>query len=147
MGLSSGMVSMIGRAAAAASREKQIRAAGTAEHRRNRPHLGERRGDAAGPGLGEPHDQRDMRPPLVDPFGRAPGVRQVRAEEDEIAVVIGLDRIADVALATAVQGQRQLELRVVVPVEGDAVLEPPVEEAPRGALRYGHLLEQRTHGD
>jgi hypothetical protein len=32
-------------------------------------------------------------------------------------------------------------------MEGNAVFEPAVKEAPGSALRYGHLLEQRSHDD
>ena len=120
-------------------------APGLAEHRRYAAHLGERAGEARAPRLGEPHHQRVVRPPLRDPLRRAPGVRQVRPEQHEVAVVIGGDRIADVALAAAVQRQRQLEFGVVVPLEGDAVVELSVEQRPRRALRHRHLLEQRTH--
>ena len=136
---------MIGRARSAACREKTMPRPARASSGSTMPHLGERRRQRLPPRLGEPHDDGMVRRPRVDLFGRAPGVRKVRAKQHQVAVVIGRDRVADIALAAAVQRQRQLEFGVVVPLEGDAVVEPPVEQRPGRALRHGDLFEQRAH--
>ena len=120
--------------------------AGARQKRGDRIHLGERLGNVRAPRFGEPHDESDVRLALCEPFSRAPRVRQVRPEENQVAVVVIGDIVADVTLAAAVQGQRQLEFRMVVPLEGNAVGKPAIEHRPRRTLRYGHLLEQRSHG-
>jgi hypothetical protein len=81
----------------------------------------------------------------VGTMGGTPGVRQVRPEQDKVAVLVGGDAVPDIALAPAVQCQRQLELRMVVPEEGNAAVEPAMEHAPRRPLGNGHLLEERAH--
>src|SRR3546814_15290066 len=66
------------------------------------------------------------------------------AGEDEIAVVVDIDVIADMPLPAAVEGQRQFELRMVVPFERNGV-EPPVEQPPRRPVRDRHLFEDGLH--
>ena len=73
-------------------------------------------------------------------------MRQVGPDQHQIAIVIAADVIADEALAARIERQGQLELGMVVPLKGDAVLEPTIEHGP-GFARQGHdFFEQRPHG-
>ncbi len=48
---------------------------------------------------------------------RMPSVRQVRTDQDQIAVVIGRDMVAHIAPAMAVERERQFEFGMVMPKE------------------------------
>ena len=61
---------------------------------------------------------------------------EVGADEDEVAVVVGADVVADEALAAGVEGEGEFEFGVVVPLEGDGVVEASVEAA-EGAFGFG----------
>ena len=65
-------------------------------------------------------------------------MRQVGADQHQIAIAVLADMIADEALAARVERQRQLEFGVMMPLEGDAVVELAVEPGPGGA---GRLLQ------
>ena len=97
-------------------------------------------------GLAEPEDERLVDGTVAAVAGRAPGVGDFGADEDEVAVVIGLHVVADEALALAVEGEGELVLAVVVPLEGDGG-QPAVEEGPGALLRGGDVFEVGLHGE
>jgi len=72
-------------------------------------------------------------------------VWQVRADQDEVAVVVVRDVVADESLTDAVERDRQFELRVVVPVEWKR-RQLTVVQRPRLAAGDRDLLEPRAHG-
>lgn len=70
--------------------------------------------------LAELHYHGAMQLRTVGLYGTgAPTVWHVRTEQNQIAGTIIGNPIADQPLTTAVDDQRQLELRVIVPVEGE----------------------------
>lgn len=71
-------------------------------------------------------------------------MRQVRPEQDEVAVTVTLDMIADEAHAAAADRQRQLELRVIVPAEGKG-RQLPVEQQPGALGRNGDSFKPGLH--
>src|SRR5271166_688571 len=73
----------------------------------------------------------------------APTVRHVRTEQDQIARAIIGDAVANQPLAAAVDDQRQLELRVIVPVKGELkIVSLKCDERRRSG---GNLLEMGLH--
>ena len=97
------------------------------------------------PVLPEPEDERDVRGGWVELFAAGPGVRQVGADEDEVAMAVAADMVADEALAGGVEREGEFELGVVVPLERDGVVEPAVEHAPRGLGRQLQMFEKGPH--
>lgn len=53
-------------------------------------------------------------------FG-APGVRELGAEQDQVQIIIVGDTVANVSLPTAVEGEADFILGVVVPVKRDLI--------------------------
>jgi hypothetical protein len=57
-------------------------------------------------------------------------MRKVWSHQNKVRVSIGADMITNKALPKGIQGQRQLEFRVVVPLEGNGIIQPAVEHCP-----------------
>ena len=67
-------------------------------------------------------------------------------EQHEVAIIVSAHVIADKALAATVQSEGQLEFPMMVPLERDAVGEPPIQERPGLPIRDQELFEERAHG-
>jgi len=79
-----------------------------------------------------------------DVFAGAPGVRDPGADEDEVAIFIVRDVVADEALAAAVEGEGEFVFLVVMPLEGDCG-EAPVEERPGAVVGRGDAFKVGLH--
>ena len=60
---------------------------------------------------------------------------QVRTNQHEVTIVILPDMIANEALASRVQRQGQFELGMMMPLEGNGIVQTPIQAAKR-ALRF-----------
>lgn len=110
--------------------------AGAVEHGLDVAELGEVAGEFIGEVWGEPDDKRDVGCGGRDFFAGVPGVREVGADEDEVAIIVGAYMVADEALAAGVEGEGEFEFGVMVPLEGNGVVEAAVEAA-EGAFGFG----------
>ena len=126
--------SISGRACAAKSGENSQAGTGAEQHISCGGEFRERRIQRLHPLRTEPQDQRHMRLSRIDLFGRAPCVRQVGADQHEVAIVVSPDMIADEALTTRIERQGQFQFGMVVPLKRDAVVQPPVKHRP-GRIR------------
>ena len=70
----------------------------------------------------------------------APGVGDFRPDENQVAVIIGRNVIADEALAAAVQSEGEFAFDVVVPLERDG-FELAIEQDPGRVARSGDVFE------
>ena len=119
-------------------------AAGLRRKPRKRRIFRHQRRQALDPCLREPADDGAVQPVLADKRLGLPGMRQVRAEQHEVAVAVALDMVADEAHAAAAHRQRQLELRVIVPVEGKG-RQLPVEQQPGPVRGNGDGFKPGLH--
>ena len=72
-------------------------------------------------------------------------MRKIGAEQDEVAIVVLPDVVADESQTAGVQRQRQFELRMMVPLERNPVIEATVQHAPRGVGGLVDFLKERLH--
>ena len=86
-----------------------------------------------------------MRLAAPDRFARCPRVRQIGPQQDEVAIVVLAHVVADEPQASRVEGQRQFQLGMMVPLKRDRVLQPTVQHAPGGVGGLVDLLEKRLH--
>ena len=58
-------------------------------------------------------------------------MRQIGTHEDQVPVIVWAQMISDEPMASAVQSERELEFRVMVPLERDAAGQAPIKEGNR----------------
>jgi len=58
-------------------------------------------------------------------------MREIGTDEDQVPIVIRAHVVADEPVAPAVQCERELEFRVMVPLEWNAAAQTPVEKGNR----------------
>ncbi|MNS93326.1 hypothetical protein D3C72_1274920 [compost metagenome] len=88
----------------------------------------------------KPHDDGQHRLRAVDALAGRPRVRQIRPQQHQVARFEVAQMVADVALPPRIHGQGQLELRVVMPDEGNGIEFAP-QQAPGVARRDRDLFE------
>src|SRR5258706_219681 len=107
---------------------------------------------AAGLAPEEPAESRDAQVGRGGGLGQRDALRAAVVEEAahavdaaRVAVLVGLDRVADEAAAAAVHDAGELDLGMVVPVEAEARVAAPAAEKRRGAAG-GDALDAGLHG-
>lgn len=89
----------------------------------------------------KPQHDRAMRRGSVDFFARTPSVRQIRPNQHQIFVTVGCNVIADIALAAAIERERELVFGMIVPFKGER-FQAPVKYRPRTAIVDSYLFKK-----
>ena len=97
----------------------------------------------AGPRIGKPSDDCDVRLLWINATCRTPCVRQVRPNQHDISILVFADVIAHQALSAAVQRQCQLVFRVVMPFKRNSLGEPSIEHRDRRQILHPDFFECR----
>src|ERR1700722_15140593 len=82
--------------------------------------------------------------PSLASLARTPGMRYLRPNQNQVAIVIGSQIIPNEPLSPAVQGQCELILAVVMPLKRNS-RQPSIEQRPRSIFGSGDMFEIGLH--